>query len=97
MPALGDADNPVKPFTGEAARASRCQITCREPMRNKMLRACGILAAAVGRFQKRLERLFLSKRENDKRASQRALSLDRKTTEAERLDRLRNPSRYQGR
>jgi hypothetical protein len=66
-------------------------------LRNKLFRAGAILAAAIEGFQKRLERIFLSKSANERCAARRALKLQRTTSEAERLDRLRNPSRYQGR
>jgi hypothetical protein len=66
-------------------------------MRNKILRACEMLTAAVARFQKRIGQIFLSRREIDRRAAGSALDRERKTTEDERLDRLRNPGRYRGR
>jgi hypothetical protein len=66
-------------------------------MRNKRFRIPAIVAAAMERLQNRMARIFLSKGENDRRAVRRAIGIEQKVTEAERLDRLRNPSRYQGR
>jgi hypothetical protein len=67
------------------------------PFLDKMLRAGGTIAAALARFRKGSELIFLSKRENARRASGRLEALKRKKMEAERIDRLRNPSNYQGR
>jgi len=68
-----------------------------EPKSGKIIRACAILGAAFTRFRRRLELVFVSKSDHDRRASGRALRLDQEVSEAERLDRLRNPRRYQGR
>ncbi len=62
-----------------------------------MLRAGGTIAAALTRLRKGTELIFLSKRENARRAFERLETLRRKEMEAERIDRLRNPSNYQGR
>ena len=67
------------------------------PFLNKLLRAGGIIAAALARFRKGAELIFLSKRENARRASGRSETLKGEEQEAERLDRLRNPRNYQGR
>jgi hypothetical protein len=67
------------------------------PLLEKILRAGRAIAAALARFRERTELIFLSKRENARRASGRVETLKRKEMEAERLDRLRNPSNYQGR
>jgi|GraSoiStandDraft_37_1057305.scaffolds.fasta_scaffold1540620_1 hypothetical protein len=67
------------------------------PFLDKLLRAGGPIATALTRFRKKTELIFLSKRENAKRASGRFETLKRKEMEAERLDRLRNPRNYQGR
>jgi hypothetical protein len=67
------------------------------PLLDKMLRAGGTIATALARFWERTERLFLSKREGARRASGRFETLKRKAAEAARIDRLRNPSNYQGR
>ena len=67
------------------------------PFRDKMLRAGGTIATALARFREKTELVFLSKRENARRASGRFETLKRKEMEAERIDRLRNPSNYQGR
>ena len=56
---------------------------------HKVLRAGVTVAAGLGRVLKRTGRLFLSKDQIARRASDEM--------EAERLDRLRNPSNYQGR
>jgi len=67
------------------------------PFLDKILRAGGTIVAALARFRKRTELIFLSRRENARRASGRLEALKRKEMEAERIDRLRNPSNYQGR
>jgi hypothetical protein len=67
------------------------------PLLEKILRAGRAIATALARFLERTELIFLSKRENARRASGRVETLKRKEMEAERLDRLRNPSNYQGR
>jgi len=63
----------------------------------KILGAVRIIAGALGRFRDRIDMIFLSKREHARRASGRLGTRKRKEMEAERLDRLRNPSNYQGR
>lgn len=67
------------------------------PFLDKMLRSGGPIATALARLRKRTELVFLSKRENAKRASGRFETLKRNEEEAERIDRLRHPSNYQGR
>ncbi len=67
------------------------------PLADKIARARRSIATALARFRKRAELIFLSKRENARRASGRSEVLKRAEREAERLDRLRHPSRYQGR
>jgi hypothetical protein len=67
------------------------------PFLEKMFGAGGTIVTALERFRKRTELIFLSKRENARRASGRLETLKRKEMEAERIDRLRNPSNYQGR
>ena len=67
------------------------------PFLDKILRAGGTIATALARFRDRTELMFLSKREYARRASGRFETLKRKEMEAERIDRLRNPSNYQGR
>jgi hypothetical protein len=67
------------------------------PFLDKILRAGGKIATVLARFRERTELIFLSKRENARRASGRFETLKRKEMEAERIDRLKNPSNYQGR
>jgi len=55
-----------------------------------------ILAKMVGRVWEGIRKLFLSKVEIARRTVWRFEALKRKTSEAERLDRLRNPSNYRG-
>ena len=52
---------------------------------------------AFAQVGKRIGTAFLSKTENARRASGRSEALKREEMEAERLDRLRHPSNYQGR
>jgi hypothetical protein len=59
------------------------------PLSEKMLRAVAKIAAVLARFRKRTALIFLP--------SARLETLKRQEMEAERLDRLRNPSNYQGR
>ena len=65
-----------------------------KPFFNKMVRVGGAIATALTRFR---ESVFHSKLENARRASGRFETLKRQEMEAERIDRLRNPSDYQGR
>jgi hypothetical protein len=67
------------------------------PFLDKIFGAGGPVATKLARFRQRTELIFLSKRENARRASGRSETLKRQEMEAERLDRLRNPSNYQGR
>ena len=67
------------------------------PFLDKIFRAGGTIVTALARFRERVELVFLSKRENARRAAGTLEALKRKEMEAERLDRLRNPSNYQGR
>jgi len=67
------------------------------PFLEKMFRAGGTIATALARFRERVELIFLSKRENARRAAGRLEALKRQEMEAERIDRLRNPGNYQGR
>jgi hypothetical protein len=62
----------------------------------KILGAVAKIATALARFRPVIGRIFLSKRENARRASGRFEALKREEIEAERIDRLRNPSKYQG-
>ena len=55
------------------------------------------MVTTVARLGERADLIFLSKDENARRASGRFQMRKRKRLEAERLDRLRNPSDYQGR
>jgi hypothetical protein len=64
---------------------------------DKILRAIGKSATALSRFRQATGLIFLSKRENARRALGRVETLQREEKEAERIDRLRNPSHYQGR
>jgi hypothetical protein len=67
------------------------------PFLDKLLRAGGPVGNALARFRKKAELIFLSKRENARRAFGRLETRNRKEMEAERIDRLRNPGNYQGR
>jgi hypothetical protein len=67
------------------------------PLLDKILRAAGKIGTALARFRERTELIFHSKSENAKRALGRFETLKRQEMEAERIDRLRNPSNYQGR
>jgi hypothetical protein len=64
---------------------------------NKIFGPNGIIARALMRLQQALARMFFSRRAQALRASDRCKTLRRKEDEAERIDRLRNPSHYQGR
>ena len=64
---------------------------------DKICRVAGIIADALAQLWERAGLMFLSKRENAKRTSGRVEARKRKEMEDERLDRLRNPSNYQGR
>jgi hypothetical protein len=67
------------------------------PFLKRIHRAGGKIATGLARLQEIIELMFLSKREKARRASGRSESLKRREIEAERIDRLRNPSKYQGR
>ncbi|MBI5386940.1 MAG: hypothetical protein HZA90_19890 [Verrucomicrobia bacterium] len=56
-----------------------------------------ILSAVFKRVWESIERLFRSKEQLARRATGRFEAFKRKEMEVERLDRLRNPSNYQGR
>ena len=67
------------------------------PILDRILRPGGRVAKALARFREGTELFFLSRRENTRRASAKSEALNRKEIEAERIDRLRNPTDYQGR
>jgi hypothetical protein len=67
------------------------------PFLRRVLHVGVIVAAVFERVWERIEQLFCSKAEVARRASVRFQALKRKEMEVERLDRLRNPSDYQGR
>ena len=62
-----------------------------------LIRSALNLLPALARGWDKVELFFLSKAGADQRTSERFAALQRKEMEAERLDRLRNPSNYQGR
>ena len=64
---------------------------------DKLLRAGKSLATALLRLREKAALIFLSQRENAKRAFGKLETRKRKEMEAERIDRLRNPRNYQGR
>jgi hypothetical protein len=64
------------------------------PILDRILRPGGRVARTLARFRERTELFFHSRRENTSRASARSEALNRKEIEAERIDRLRNPSDY---
>ena len=67
------------------------------PFFRTVLHAGVIASTLMEEVWERVELLFCSKAEATKRASRKVNALKRKEMEVERLDRLRNPSRYQGR
>lgn len=67
------------------------------PFFRKVLHLGVILSSVCGGAWKIIEPLFRSKAEIAMQAAGRFESLKRKEQEIERLDRLRNPSNYQGR
>ena len=67
------------------------------PFFHRVLHAGVIVSAVFKRGWETIELLFRSKAEAARRASGRFEALKRKEMEIERLDRLRNPSDYQGR
>ena len=67
------------------------------PLFDKILHARKSLAAALLRLREKAALIFLSQRENAKRAFGKLETRKRKEMEAERIDRLRNPRNYQGR
>jgi hypothetical protein len=67
------------------------------PFLRGLLQAGVIASAVLARVWRTFEGLFYSKAEVTRRASGRFEALKRKVLEAERLDRLRNPSDYRGR
>ena len=67
------------------------------PFLEKIIRAGGIIATALARVRERLGTALLSKTENARRALGKSEARKREEMEAERLDRLRHPSNYQGR
>ena len=64
---------------------------------NTLIRLAANFLAALARTWDRVQLFFLSKAGAERRASQRFATLHQREMEAERLDRLRNPSDYQGR
>jgi len=64
---------------------------------DKVSRAFEAMASALARFRERTRQAFLSKRESHTHTSERSLRRKREEMEAERIDRLRNPSNYRGR
>ena len=66
-------------------------------MLHAIIRSAANLLTALVRGWDKSKLFFLSKAGIDKRASVTFTALQRKEMEAERLDRLRNPSNYQGR
>jgi len=66
------------------------------PFLDKMLRSGATLATALGRGWERIKRFFPSPEEVARRAAERSKTLERREMEAERIDRLTNPSNYQG-
>ena len=66
------------------------------PFFQKILRAGVNIEAGTRRACESIQRLFLSRVEQTRRASGRFEALKRREMEAERLDRLRNPRDYQG-
>lgn len=67
------------------------------PLLRKVLHVGVIVAAVFQRVWESIELLFRSKAQLARRATGRFEALKRKEMEIERLDRLRNPSNYQGR
>jgi hypothetical protein len=66
------------------------------PFLDKMIRSGATLATALGRGWERIKRFFPSNEEVARRATERLKTIERKEMEAERIDRLTNPSNYQG-
>ena len=66
------------------------------PFLQKLLRTGVKIETVIKRVWERIARLFLSQAEEARRVSGRFEALKRREMEAERLDRLRNPSDYQG-
>jgi hypothetical protein len=67
------------------------------PFLEKIIRAGATIATALARVRERIGTAFLSKPGNARRAFGRSEALKREEMEAERIDRLRHPSDYQGR
>lgn len=67
------------------------------PFFRKVMLSGVIVSAFFIRLFERIERRFRSKAHMAQRATGRFEALKRKEREIERLDRLRNPSDYQGR
>jgi hypothetical protein len=70
------------------------------PFLEKIVSAGRAIIAALGRLRGKAEVAFLSKAESTRRAAGRLEARqqkERKEFEVERLDRIRNPSNYQGR
>ena len=57
----------------------------------------GLVAGLLGAAQSWFRGFFLSKGESDRRSAERLSAMEHEANESERLDRLRNPSDYQGR
>lgn len=66
------------------------------PFFQKLLRAGVNIETVIKRVRERIGRLFRSKAEVARRPFGRLETRERREMEAERLDRLRNPSDYQG-
>ena len=72
-------------------------IAMKTPLLQRLFHVGVWIEVAAKRMWERCARLFLSKAEVAKRVSGRFEMLKRREMEAERLDRLRHPSDYQGR
>jgi hypothetical protein len=66
------------------------------PFLDKMLRSGATIATALDRGWERIKRFFPSNEEVARRAAEKLETLERREMEAERIDRLTNPSNYQG-
>lgn len=85
-------------MAGRSARSSLIELTdIMMPRQPKLLRIAVWTEATIRRVYEGIGRPFLSKTEAERRAGGRFESWKRREVEAERLDRLRHPSDYQGR
>ena len=66
-------------------------------MPSKLTQCIVNLQAALAQGWDKVQLFFLTKAGANRRNSERVAALQLKASEAERLDRLRNPSDYQGR